>query len=438
MRASLAHLPIARPKATGRSRAGSRRLSAYGAVLLALGLVGGCNHRPDLNAGPTPLRGTAYVVIGSYGQEQLSQAVVKEQKELVELLESDFRQLHPGVKLEVTLARESLIARDLAASDRDGLAPDLLLVSGTLARELHQQKLTQPATLTPELARLLRPHLRDRITDANNQLVGVPMLLEPQLACFNRKRLASSPRTLAALEATSERGIEVGMPINPIDLYWTVGAMGANDALIRATQRQRLTPKQQQALLIWLRWLRSANLRERVNFFSHQEALLQGLMQGQLDWITCRSTSLRRLRQSLGERLGVAVLPSGPAGAPTPLMRQRVWVLGRDSSPTQKEIAAAFTRFSLSPMMQRFLTLHTQEMLPVNREVSMPSGSSPVLQAMVASERQSHAADGISNRLKSGTPRLERLSAVLLELIYGERTPEQTRSALVMLLGGLP
>lgn len=441
MQAASTHRTIARPLATAhwlvfaRGLTSARRLGVLGAALLSLGVLAGCNRQRDLNA-EAQTHGTAYVVIGSYGQEHLSQAVVEEQEQLVRLLEADFQELHPRVSLQLTLSRESEIPGELAARDRDGLGPDLLLVSGTIAQDLYRRQLSRPVALSPELARLLRPPLRQRVSGSPHQLMGVPMLLEPQLACFNRRRLGESPPTLAGLEAASERGIEVGMPVDAIDIYWTVGALGANEALIQATRGQRLTPGQQEAVLRWLRWLRSANMRQRVNFFSHQEQLLQGLIQGKLDWITCRSNSLGRLRKALGDRLGVAVLPNGPGGAPTPLLRHRVWVFGRDSSPNQRQIAEDFVRFSLSPMMQRFLTLHTEQMLPVSREVSMPTGGSPVLRAMVRSEQQSRAADGISNRLRSGDPRLEQVKTLLLKLIFAELTAEQARSDVVLLLGG--
>lgn len=405
--------------------------------MLGLCLLGGCNPSTDPDH-EKRLRGTAYVVIGSYGQDRLTEAVVEEQEELVRLLEEDFQQLHPGVKLRLTLYREDDIPTELAARDRDGLAPDLLLVSGTTARELFRQKLSSAVAPDPQLTKVLWSHLQERIAIKDQQLVGVPMLIEPQLACFNRNRIAKSPQTLAALEAASEQGIEVGMPINALDLYWSVGALGANQALVRATWGKPLTAAENQAVLAWLQWLQMANMRERVNFYSQQEDLLQGLMEGQLDWITCRSTSLGRLRNALGSRLGVAPLPSGPGGPPTPLLRYRMWVFGRNSSPGQQRIAEAFTRFSLSPVMQRYLTLHTQEMLPVNREVSMPTGGSPVLQAMVTSEQQSRAADGMSNHLRSGDPRLERVSALLMQLIFAERAPSQTRGELLKLLGGVP
>lgn len=283
--------------------------------------------------------------------------MIEEQKELVRLLEEDFQTLNPDVRLELMLYREEEIPRVMAARHRDGLAPDLLLVSGTTARELMRRGLTKPVTLTPQLTGLLDARLRKRFSAGPQQLLGVPMLVEPQLACFNRSRLAQSPTTLAALEEASERGIEVGLPINTLDLSWTVGAWGADTALIQAASGHRLSPPQQAAVRRWLRWLRDANMRQRVNFYKQQELLLQGLMNGQLDWISCSSTNLARLRKALGDRLGVAVLPSGPAGAATPLLRYRLWVFGPDSNPQQQRIAEAFVRLSLTPTMQRFLTL---------------------------------------------------------------------------------
>ena len=79
--------------------------------------------------------------IGASGQEQLSRAMVEEQQELVRLLEADFQQLHPAVSLQLALARESEIPKEIEARHRDGLAPDLLLVSGTTARELDRKGL---------------------------------------------------------------------------------------------------------------------------------------------------------------------------------------------------------------------------------------------------------------------------------------------------------
>jgi arabinogalactan oligomer/maltooligosaccharide transport system substrate-binding protein len=227
----------------------------------------------------------------------------------------------------------------------------------------------------------------------------------------------------------------VGLPIDAFDLYWTVGAYGAHAAMARLTRGQPLSAVDQQTLLAWLRWLRQVNLRERVNFFNSQEDLLQGLLAGRLAWISCRSSHFERLQRVLGPRFGVALLPSGPGGPATPLIRQRVWVFGRDSSASQRRLAEAFVRFSLTPTMQRYLTLFTRAMLPVSREVEAPSGGSPVLQAMLASERQSWVREVIGPELQGDDPRLERQRRLFLSLIYSELSPEQELQQLIVLRG---
>jgi len=76
-------------------------------------------------------------------------------------------------------------------------------------------------------------------------------------------------------------------------------------------------------------------------------------------------------------------------------------------------------------------------MLPVSRDVSIPASHSPVLQTLIRSEQQSRAPYGSSNPLRSGDPRLELITQMLLQLIFNQRTPEQTQPALIRILGGL-
>ena len=318
-----------------------------GLALLLVSLLSACGDATSGRFGQRVLRGTTFVMIGSRGHAQISKAVLEEQERLLQLLDDDFRTLHPETRLQLDLFQETVLPSVVASRSRDGLGPDLMLVSSGTARSLMDAGLSRPVPLSAELRRVIPATLLSQVAEGPDQLVGVPVLLEPQLACFNRARLPQGPTSLAHLEALSEQGIEVGLPIDAFDLYWTVGALGANGAMARLSRGQPLDAADQGALLGWLRWLRAVNLRERVNFFSTQEDLLQGLLAGRLDWISCRSTHFERLQRGLGSRFGVALLPGGPGGAATPLIRQRVWVYGRNSSPGQRRLAEAFVRFSL-------------------------------------------------------------------------------------------
>lgn len=408
------------------------RFFCLAAFLLALLALAGCGRNSSQNGNAFTGR-TLQIILGISSDEQLSNALVHEQDELISWLEWSFEQLYPGVRLVLTQYREKDIPAELAQLDRDGMAPDLLLVDVSTARALWRSGLTKPIPANTPMLGQLQQSVRQRVDTDNQSLIGIPVLITPQLACFNRKRLPTSPASLPSLIGSSDKGIELGMSIAPQDVYWTTGPIGANPAMERVLWGEALGPADRQALLRWLSWLQEVNLHERVNFYDNQEQLVQALIRGQLDWITCSSTNLQRLRRVLGDRLGVAALPGGPAGQATPLLNHRMWVFGRNSSPAQQRIAEALARFSLSPPMQRYLTIKTQEMLPVT-EVSIPTGGHPLLEAMVQAKRQTRTTRAIGQQIRLGDPRLESIRQLLLRLSYQEISSEQAFRQLLAIL----
>ena len=233
-RRSLAH----HGHAQGRWRAGL--------ALLLVSLLSACGDATSGRFGQRVLRGTTFVMIGSRGHAQISKAVLEEQERLLQLLDDDFRTLHPETRLQLDLFQETVLPSVVASRSRDGLGPDLMLVSSGTARSLMDAGLSRPVPLSAELRRVIPATLLSQVAEGPDQLVGVPVLLEPQLACFNRARLPQGPTSLAHLEALSEQGIEVGLPIDAFDLYWTVGALGANGAMARLSRGQPLDAADQQ------------------------------------------------------------------------------------------------------------------------------------------------------------------------------------------------
>ena len=61
-------------------------------------------------------------------------------------------------------------------------------------------------------------------------------------------------------------------------------------------------------------------------------------MAGELDWITCWSSSLRELRENaMGDKLALAPLPKGPSTKLKAATKLQVWSLGRNSSRSSGE-----------------------------------------------------------------------------------------------------
>jgi ABC-type glycerol-3-phosphate transport system substrate-binding protein len=269
-----------------------------------------------------------------------------------------------------------------------------------------------------------------RLRVSGRTLVGIPVFLIPQLACFNQRRIAQNPTSLDELIEMSDRGIEIGMALDMVDLFWTVGAWGGATAVQTGASSRAITAAEKKAVLTWLKLLLDASIHLKVNFYDNQEELIQGLSNGRLDWITCRSSNLTRLRRKLGDQLGVGTLPSGPAGPPTPVTVAKAWVFGKNSTANQRKLAENFVHFSTNAIMQRYTALTTEQMLPANPKIPIATAGSTALRAMVISLKQSEARGSLRS-LRSNNQKLKQVTRAVTEMIYGESTPEQATAVIL-------
>jgi hypothetical protein len=373
------------------------------------------------------LWGTVYMAVGINSDEQLDSGLRQRAAEALDHFSRDFRELHPGVVIQLMTFPEDTLARQLRFRQQGGLGPDLLLVNSRTALELHRKQLVQSVRFPPELLEQIDPDMLQRVRLGDGSLVGLPVLQLPQLACFNRE---GSPDSLDGLLQLSSRGLRVGLSTNPIHLFWTAGGLGATEALLAAQDEAPLSAEQNQSLERWLAWLQNASLQQSITFHEKQDELVRQLAKGDLDWISCRSSNITLLRETLGAALGVASLPGGPWGEPTPINRERVLVFGRNSSPAQQRIAREVASFSVNPLVQRNLTLSTLILLPVNRFVPAPVASSAVLAAMVRSAEQSERSTPVIQGLIGNSKAEKALSAVLNRVLFGELSPRQAAAIL--------
>ena len=377
------------------------------------------------------LWGSVYLTVGINSDERLDTGLRQRAAEVLERFSEDFRELHPGVDIQLMTFPEEDLVRQLRFRQQSGLGPDLLLVNSRTALELQRLKLVRSESFPPELLQQIEPDILERVRLSNGDLAGLPVLQLPQLACFNRERLPEgSPENLDDLLKLSSRGVRVGLSTNPIFLFWTVGGLGATEALLAAEGKNPLTPEQNQSLVRWLAWLQNASLQQSIRFHDKQDELTQQLANGDLDWITCRSSNLSLLRQTIGANLGVASLPGGRWGEATPINRERVLVFGRNSSPAQQRIALELARFSINPLVQRNLTFSTMVLLPVNRFVPAPVASSAALEAMVRSAEQSKESTPLIQSLISNRKAEQAISTVISRVLFGEVTPRRAAEIL--------
>ena len=409
-----------------------RLVRRLGPVLALAALLQGC-------LGP---RQTLHVVIVPTSRLEWLQRDGKDRIAWTPLLQ-EYQRLHPGLQLQVSVVDEAQLEETLRRDRSRGLGPDLLVLWAPVANALLQQGLVERLDDQPAWHRsqpLLEPALVERVTTAAG-VSGLPAYNILTLACFNRQVVPRPPSSLDDLMGLAASGRPIGVAVDPIGIWWSAGALGAQDAMVPIlTGNPRVATASptadRAALLAWLTWLRQLALQSRVDIASGPRELVEGLESGRLSWIPCYSASLAHLERSMGKRLGVAPLPGGPAGPPTPFGTVMVMALGSDSSPPQRRLALQLAELSLDPLVQREITLESLMVLPANRFVSVPVASSGRLAALEQAQRQFDerskllTASFSADRLRRTQPLVEDL---LWKVMLGVVTPQQGTEALLRL-----
>ena len=412
-----------------RSRA-DRRRGLLISLICSLGLTG-C-------AGGFALPNLLYLATSANSDQEINAELISDFRERLGGVAADYRQLHPATRFQFGIYPDAGIVEAMRRRNRAGLGPDLMFVNGDTAKQLVDQGLADPFPLTPSLEHLFHPADLQRMRTDSGALAGLPILIQTQVACFNRRRLPDPPDTLEDLLSASAKGHSIGFSIELRALFWTAGSVGSLEAIERATGEKPLEPKQLESIETWLAWLQNANDQQRVTFYASQTSALQEFRAGRLDWLPCSSISLPGLRKRLGDSLGVASLPSGPGGQPSPINRLRVLALGRSSSRAGRERALSFSRFSVNPLVQRGLTLGSQTVLPANRFVKVPVQSSQALQAISASHVAGERTAGVARFLHDNDDRLDSTQGLMNALVFGEVNPKKATTDLVRLLRQQP
>lgn len=366
-----------------------------------------------------------YVAVTTPAEERITQELALVFQSRFQQLVDAFRRLHPNVVVQISLYPEEQLLRQIRQRTASGLGPDLIVTAAEPARQLLRQGLSQPMPLHREDARALDPLLRRRVVSPGGSVIGLPLVLYTQLACFDRRRVSTPPATVRELLQQSASGVRVGMALRLRDLFWSAGSLGALPALRAAAEGRPLDLAQRQGLRDWFQWLQDANVQKDVTFVEDAPSLREGFRRGRFDWISCSSSDLPMLERALGTHLGISTLPGGEASPASPVNGLRVIALGRDSSGEQRRMAIALGRYSLRPLVQRSLTLENQVFLPVNRHVTVPVQSSHALATLVAAGRQGAGVAALLADLQDNDPRVDRLEQVIVPLVFGVIEPQQ-------------
>lgn len=351
-------------------------------------------------------------------------------RKVVESEVNDFSRSNPRIYLHLRFAPEEEVLSVVRKRSDLGAGPDLILSREWLALQMSRENLTEPSGLT---ARDLAPFNILNLGDFQRKdgYASLPLLLQPNLACYNRKTLKQAPASLAELLRRAEEGRVIGLSLVLDQISWTGTGFGAQDPLLKLFDTpadqpggSSLTPADRVKVLAWFRWLYRANTNPNVQFADTNEELADRLMKREADWISCNSAVVPILRKSLGKGLGLSVLPGEREDQPADAVaRLQMISFGRDSSPGQRKAAEQFALFLLNDYSQNVVMSNTAGVLPVNGNVIVPSKRSPELAAFNASKP--YAIVPSFNRAVG--VRLERaaLTRLIKRAVYGDISPEE-------------
>ena len=373
--------------------------------------------------------------------ESISSQDYERLREVTEDAIDHIRSVNPSIRPQLTLSTQANFVDEIADQTQSGFGPDLLITDSDTALELYRRKLTDPIKISLEDRSDTPSYLFDLVTAEDGQLVGRPVNQFVQLACFNKERLEVPPATLEEMEQESE-STNFGMALQLKDLFWSAEAFDAGEAMEAALAKRPPDPDRQSKVTQWLHWLESASYQQNIRFLNNQRSLRKALISGELDWITCWSSSLRELRDQMNDKLALAPLPKGPSTKLKAATKLQVWSLRRNSSRTQREKALVMIDFITKPWAQKTYALAGRNSLPVNRKAAkivaskIPGGTAALVMYAQESIKEKAAKGQSKARVFRDPARYQEISEALMDTIYDVRTPEESTKDIIKSLRG--
>ncbi len=275
-----------------------------------------------------------------------------EEAEALTQIAQNFTDLCPGITLQLTGHNPGEIDQPYRQAVSAGGGAEILLGSSRLTARLAE------AGLVRDLSELVDDsYLQQFIPDAeaalrhNGRLYGLPVSVAVLALYYNTKLVEDPLLNLneAPIRVTLDR--QFALPATFFYGYWGLVPFGGF-----AVDSQTGQIRKVEGLQNWLTWLQTAQSQPGLvvtTDFATAEDLFAG---GEAAYFVSGPWSLSRLRLELGsEQFGVAVLPAGPEGPPSPILQVQGVMVNPNSDETATAVAVAFGKYLVTPDSQRLL-----------------------------------------------------------------------------------
>ena len=406
-------------------------LRSFSTVLLCGLLMASCSGNSEIQL-PIVLR-IARTIPNDSGAEYDDYSRTRS---VLEDLVSQLQDVDESIQVQVALYGRRNFVDEIERQTRSGFGPDIIVTDSETSLNLYNKGLIEPIDTKPDQYKNIPEYLFNLVKAKDGNYVGQPVSQYIQVACYNNERIKTPPATLEELKNESE-DMTFGMALQLKDLYWSTEAFNAEKTIERALQGVKPNKEQTKKLSNWLTWLKSASYQQNIRFLSDQASLRRALIKGDLDWISCWSTSLPELRESMKDKLGVGGLPKGPSKALRATTKLSVWSLGRNSSPVQRQKSKVFIDFITKPWAQKTYALKNKQSFPVDKNAAKIVASKVAggESALAQYEKQAMKITASASRTKAmvfrDPQRYENISDQLLDTIYDIESPQNATTNII-------
>ncbi len=349
-------------------------------LLLALpGLVVGCSSAEDGSAGSILSRNAILL------WHNLPESEATALNNVIDR----YRRANPAVEILVQ-PQEGAMEETFVRAVRSGLGPNLLLTASTNLRMLAEANALVPLDdrVSEDVnARFLSVALRT--LRYNGVLYGLPMAIDTQVLYFNRQLVERPATTVDQLLQEASSGQRVLMNSQFTDALWSARTFG-----VELLDAEGNPLDATSGIANWLTWMEQ--VRDIPGFIidDNTPALRERFMRGDIPYYLGHSYELNDLTSAFGANLGVAQLPSGPAGSAGPLLSTSALLINAMSSDRQIETALDLARF-ISSSDQQAALMREANVVPANARTRISEGLYPHVATVTAQARTAipHAND---------------------------------------------
>ncbi|MBI1296166.1 extracellular solute-binding protein [bacterium] len=269
---------------------------------------------------------------------------------------------------------------------------------------------------------------------ADGRLFALPLSVDTTAIYVNRSRIQSTPATLADLLSEAQIGRRVALLSENTQALWGIGAFGGSPNPIPNAAGTPIAPAiwpSESGLTEWFRWLVQAQRTPGMILGEDEARSLSLFTAGRLAYFSGNAHLLPELRAALGDAvLDVMLIPTGPAGAATPLLHSQalyfpVGPFGATVDGAAQQAAVTYAAYLLSAEAQRVLMTEADR-VPVNRLVDM--SSRPRIARFAA-----QASTAVPYPTPRGQSFLAALRTVTAQLLNGNLTPESAAARVLAL-----